>query len=92
MILMPHSRYTSEEIVQRGQEIYEEQIRAEVEAKHTGKFLVVDIETGLYEIDSSELAAFDRARAKHPDAAFYLLRVGHDTAYRVGGKAQVLEP
>jgi hypothetical protein len=89
---MSHPRYTSEEIVRRGQEIYEEQIRAEVEAEHTGKFLVVDIETGMYEIDASELVAFDRVLAKHPDAALYLLRIGHDTAYRIGGKAQVMKP
>ena len=89
---MAHSRYTSEEIVQRGQEIYEEKLSAEVEAEHTGKFRVVDIETGLYEIDASELAAFVRAHAKHPDGALYLLRIGHDTAYRIGGKAQVMKP
>jgi hypothetical protein len=89
---MAHARYTSEEIVQHGQEIYEKQIRTEVEAEHTCKFLVVDIETGMYEIDTSELAAFDRARAKHPDAALYLLRIGYDTAYRIGGKAQVMKP
>ena len=88
---MAHSRYTSEEIVQRGREIYEEQIRAGVEAEHTGKFLVVDIETGMYEIDASELAAFDRVRAKHPNAALYLLRIGYDTAYRVGGETQVVK-
>ena len=89
---MAHSRYTSDEIVRRGQEIYEEQIRAEVEAELTGKFLVVDIETDLYEFDVSELAAFDSARAKHPDATLYLLRIGHNTAYRIGGKAQVMKP
>ena len=89
---MAHSRYISVEIVQRGQEIYEEQICAKVEAEHTGKFLIVDIETGMYEIDASELAAFDRARAKHPDAALYLLRIGHDAAYRIRGKAQVMKP
>ena len=89
---MSHPRYTSEEIVQRGQALYEEQIRAEVEAEHTGKFLVVDIETGMYEIDASELAAFDRARAKHSDAVLYLLRIGYDTAYRIGGKTRVMKP
>lgn len=82
---MPHPRYTSEEIVRRGQALYDQQIRPQVEASHRGEFLVLDIETGEYEIDSSEVAAMKRARAKHPEAAFYLLRIGYPTAYRVGG-------
>ncbi len=86
---MSHPRYTSEEIVQRGQALYDQQIRAQVEASHEGKFLVLDIETGEYEIDVSEVAALKRAKAKHPGAAFYILRVGHPTAYRVGGQRLV---
>lgn len=83
---MPHPRFASAEIVQRGQALYDERIRAQVEASHRGKFLALDIETGEYEIDVDELAALQRAKAKHPDAALYLLRIGFPTAYRVGGQ------
>jgi hypothetical protein len=76
---MPHPRYSSAEIVQRGQVLYDQQIRAHVEASHPGKFLVLDIETGDYEIDADDVAALQRAKAKHPDAAFYILRVGTPT-------------
>ena len=83
---MPHPRYASAEIVQRGQVLYDQQIRAHVEASHPGKFLVLDIETGDYEIDADDVAALQRAKARHPDAAFYILRVGTPTAYRLGGQ------
>ena len=86
---MPHPRFSSAEIVQRGQVLYDEHIRGKVEANHQGKFLVVDIETGEYEIDVDELAALKRAKAKHPDAALYLLRIGSSTAYRLGGQRMV---
>jgi hypothetical protein len=86
---MPHPRYTSEEIVRRGQALYEQQIRANVEARHKGAFLVLDIDTGEYEIDVSEVAALKRAKAKNPDAALYILRVGYPAAYRVGGQRVV---
>ena len=82
---MSHPRYTSDEVVRRGQALYEERIRAIVEAGHREKFLVLDIETGEYEIDADELAAIDRAKAKNPDAALYMVRVGRPTAYRIGG-------
>ena len=89
---MSHPRYTSDEIVHRGQVLSDQQIRRQVEASHKGKFLVLDIETGEYEIDADELAALKRAKAKNPDAALYILRVGYSTAYRVGGQGRVTRP
>ena len=88
---MSHPRYSSEEIARRGQGLYEQQIRAQVEASHKGKYLVLDIETGEYEMDISEVAALKRAKAKNPDAALYILRVGYSTAYRVGGQHLVMQ-
>lgn len=82
---MPHSSYTSDEIVRRGQALYDRVIRAQVEPGHRGKFLVLDIDTGDYEIDLNEVAALKRAKARNPGAALYILRVGDPTAYRVGG-------
>ena len=89
---MPHPRYSSDEIVQRGQALYDQQIRTQVEAHHKGKFLVLNIETGEYEIDVNELAALKRAKAKNPDAALYILRVGSSTAYRLGGQSVAARP
>lgn len=81
---MPHPRYTSEEIVRRGQELYDRQIRSQVETSRLGEFLVLEIETGDYETDLDEVAALKRARAKNPGAPLYILQVGAPTAYRVG--------
>ena len=86
---MPHPRYTSDEIVRRGQELYEREIRAEVETDNKGKFLVLDIETGEYEVDENELVALTRTKGKNPDAALYILRVGYSTAYRLGKQCEV---
>jgi hypothetical protein len=89
---MPHPRYSSDEIVQRGQALYDQQIRSQVETPHKGKFLVLDIETGNYEIDVDELAALKRAKAKNPDVALYILRVGSSTAYRLGKQSTATWP
>lgn len=83
---MLHPKYTSEEIAQRGQAIYDQRIRAHVETAHQGEFLVLNIETGEYEMDRNELAALQRAKAKNPDGAFYILRIGATAAYRLGKK------
>jgi hypothetical protein len=81
---MPYARYTTEEVGIRGQALYDQKIRDTVEAKHHGRFLVLDITTGEYEIDDSDLVASKRALAKNPDAVLYGLRVGYPAAYRLG--------
>jgi len=80
---MPHPLYSSIEIAERGQALYDHEIREKLDASVRGKFLVLNIETGEYEIDDDEIVALKRARAKHPAAALYLLRIGHPTAYRL---------
>jgi len=87
---MARARYSPEETAARGEAIYAEQIRSHVEPAHCGEFLVVDIETGDYEIDPDDLAATKRALASHPDAVLYGLRIGSPVAYRLGGRFAVL--
>ena len=74
------------DIARRGQAIYESRIRALVEAEHAGKFLVLDVNSGDYEIDVEDIAAMKRARVKHPKAMFYIARIGFPTAYNLGGR------
>ena len=83
---MPHRRYSSTEIAERGQALYDREIRDSLSPSDRGKFLVLDIETGDFQVDSNEVAAVKRARAKRPGAVFYVLRVGHSAAYRLGRK------
>jgi hypothetical protein len=73
-----------EEIVQRGQERYEREIRAQVEAKNKGRFLALDIETGAYEMDEDDLTAEDRLLDRMPHATVFALRIGYPAAYRLG--------
>lgn len=84
---MGHPRFDKEEIATRGEALYEQQIRAQVEPQHVGKFLIVDIETGEYEVDDDDIEATNRARAKHPDGAFYGMRVGYRTSGTLGASS-----
>ena len=77
-------RYSKEEFARRGDEIYERDLRPQVEAGNEGKFIVIDIETGAYEIDEDELVASDRLLARHPDAQVWLRQVGSRYARRFG--------
>lgn len=88
---MSYANYRPEEVEARGEAIYEERIRDRVEAENKGKFLVIDIETGDYEIDADDLRATMRALAKRPAAILYGLRIGYPTAYRLGGRFRINE-
>jgi hypothetical protein len=89
---MPRTHYTSEEIVQRGQALYEQEIRPKVEPENKGKYLIINVATGEYEMDADDLAASKRAKARFPAAPLYTMRVGYPTAYRLGGRFQVQQP
>jgi hypothetical protein len=81
---MRDSTYTTEEVVRRGREIYDRDVRAEIEREHEGEFVVVDITTGAWEVDEDDVTASDRALAKNPDAVLYFARAGRPAAYRLG--------
>jgi hypothetical protein len=89
---MPATKYTRDEVAARGEAIYERDIRTKVEGKHRGEFLVLDIETGEYEIDRDDLAATRRALAKRPGAVLYGLRIGYPSAYHLGGFTGARKP
>lgn len=76
--------YSKEEFARRGDEIYERDIRPYIEASNEGKFVVIDIETGAYEMDGDELVASDRLLSRYPDAQMWMKRVGSRYVRRFG--------
>jgi hypothetical protein len=83
MIVRP-PRYTKEEISQRGNEIYESQVRQQVEEGNHGRIVAIDIETGAFEIAKDSLTASDQLLEQHPDAQIWFVRVGHRAVHRIG--------
>lgn len=83
---MPATRFSAEEVGRRGQELYEQQIRAQVETlENIGKIVVIDIETGAFEISQDGLTANKRALANHPEGTFYGVRVGYEAVESLSG-------
>ena len=78
-------RYSKEEFSRRGEEIFERDIRSQVADRDKNDFVLIDVETGAYEIDSDGLAASRRLLVKHPEAALFGARIGYDAVYALGG-------
>lgn len=85
---MGEQRYTPGEIAERGKEIYD-RLRAKLEPENTGKFIVIDVETGEYEMDADGEAASLRAFKKKPHGIRYGLRIGHRAWGRIGIRSGV---
>lgn len=81
---MSSKRSRSKETGARGEAIYREKIRHLVEPAEAGKFVVIDVESGDYEIDAEALAASTRLRERRPNAVSYGIRVGSGAAYSLG--------
>lgn len=81
---MPASRprHSKAEFARRGDEIYDRDVSPQVQPADEGKFVVIDIETGAFEIDRDELAASDRLLARRLDAQVWTRRVGSRYARR----------
>jgi len=81
-------RYPKEEFARRGDEIYASQVRAQVEEGNHGKIVAIDLETGDFEVDASEIDACDRLEAHHPEAQIWIVRVGSRHVRRFGGRTK----
>ena len=73
-----------DEFAERGDAIYERDIRPLVETSHAGEIIAIDIETGAFEIDANEMAASDRLLARVPSAQIWLRRIGKPYLRRLG--------
>ena len=50
-------RYSKEEFARRGQAIYEQRVRSQVEKGNSGRIVAIDIETGEFEVGDDTLTA-----------------------------------
>lgn len=56
-----------------------------VEAKHKGKVVAIDPESGDYFLGTKILTAVEKGRKKHPNAIFYCIRIGYPGVYQHRG-------
>ncbi|MCY3919657.1 MAG: hypothetical protein OXG38_07620 [Chloroflexi bacterium] len=70
-----------------GDEIYERDIRPQVEADHQGEVVAIDVESGHWAVGDNVIDATDRLWAQHPPAHdIWCLRVGSRALYHFGGR------
>jgi peptide subunit release factor RF-3 len=86
-MIVRQPRYSKEEFARRGDEIYETQVRSQVEAGNHGKIVAIDIETGAYEVSDEILISTDRLFERIPDAQPWIVRIGYRAVDRFGARS-----
>ena len=73
-----------QDIAARGETIYAEKYRAELEKTSNGKFVAIDIVNGSATLADTGEDAIRLAIEKDPSGFFHLIRVGHKAAFEAG--------
>jgi hypothetical protein len=84
-MIVGQPQYSKEELARRGDEIYETQVRSQIDEEgDRGKIVAIDIETGAFEVAKDSLTASDLLLEKYPDAQIRFIRIGHRAVHRIG--------
>lgn len=81
---MPVQRFSRDEIVQRGDELFEQAIRSQVAGRPDMDFVAIDVETGDFEVGPVEIEVTKRLLERNPEAQIFGRRVGFRAAHRIG--------
>ena len=75
----------SDDLVESGQRLYDERLRELLEPSQAGRYIAIEPISGKYFLGDAGTEALLEARRTHPEAMFYLARVGFPAADTLGG-------
>ena len=71
-------------VISRAKEIYERQLKADLEQNHMDQFVAIEPDSGDYFIGESFDKAVKLVRSKHPSKLSHTIRIGHAAAFHIG--------
>ena len=74
--------------IEQGKNLYRSVVLPELKATDKairGSFVVIDVRSGKYEVDSDDSVAASRLRTRCPDAFTWKERIGYNAPHAVGG-------
>lgn len=71
-----------EELMDKGQEIYDK-LKKQLLPEHKGDVIAIEVKSGDYFIGKDVDEAIEKAKDKHPDRIFCVLRIGHRALWRI---------
>lgn len=85
---MRQPRYSKEEFARRGTDLYEQQVRPQVETAYHGKVAAIDLDSGAFAVEETSLSASRALLARYPEAQIWCVRVGYPAVHRFGPRVR----
>lgn len=77
---------------ERAMQLYR-RIRTTVETpENIGKMIILDVDSGDYEIGDEMIEPSHRLQARHPGSILFCIRIGYKTAGSIGGAMERMDP
>ena len=74
-------------IAEQAKHIYESRLKAQLEATHCDEFVAIEPVSGAFFLGVEFIDAAMAAKKAYPDRKSFVIRVGHDAAFHIGGFA-----
>ena len=74
-------------IAERAKRIYESRLKAELEAEHRGQIVAIEPVSESFFLGAEFIDAAMAAKNAYPDRKSFVIRVGHEAAFHIGGFA-----
>lgn len=71
-------------IAGEAERIYASEHKEKLEKEHLGWFAVIDVNSKKAYVGEYSDEAFDKAKSAHAAGPLHLIRIGHDSAFRMG--------
>jgi len=72
-------------LAEQSKRVYETRFRAELEAKHRDQFVAIEPDSESYFLGDAFIDAALAAKKAYPTHKSFVIRIGHDAAFHLGG-------
>lgn len=72
-------------IAKQAKRIYESRLKADLEANHRGQFVAIEPVSESFYLGDQFIDAAMAAKKAHPNRKSFVIRVGHEAAFHIGG-------
>jgi hypothetical protein len=74
-------------VAEQAKRVYESRLKAELEAEHRDRFVAIEPVSESYFLGDQFIDAALAAKKAYPDRKSFVIRVGHEAAFHLGGAA-----
>lgn len=72
-------------VVEHAKRVYEEELRVVLERNHHGEFVAIEPQSRSYFLGETFIDAAMSAKQAHTDRKSFVIRIGYDAAFHLGG-------